>query len=301
MEEQNLAIADIIYKYRKHDCLTDEEIAALSSWLSESAEREAWFDMLQGEACLQVEPQQHITAGGKWELWNQYHQHYPVGKEIRTSLKLLVSAVVVVIAMFGLVPAYVYCGLETPVNQCTLDIDPGRDKAMLDVGDVCRFALDTSGGVAAKRLNGSTSYYINYKCDAQYVAQENHNQVVLPDGSKVWLNAGSSLTFPVVFNGTERRVQLNGEGYFEVMNIDEVPFVVSLLAPGKAREPTTEVKVLGTHLNINAYGEEECIKTTLLEGKVKVALRRFDNRTVVLPQEQQGVEPGLPVTAMVGR
>lgn len=306
MQEQNLAIAEIIYKYRKHETLTDEEIAVLSSWLSESAEREAWFDALQGDEGLQVEPQTNITAGGKWELWNKYNQRYQVRKELRIGLKLMVSAVVVVVAMFCFVPTYIMCGLETPVSQCTVDVVPEMDEAILKTADVCRFAFDNKGGGTAKWLNGSFIWHINYKNEAPNATTHNmiitprggKYQIALPDGSKVWLNAGSSLTYPAVFNGTERRVQLNGEGYFEVMNMEEIPFVVSVVEPGKPCGRTTEVRVLGAHFNINAYGEEKYIKTTPLEGKVKVAFRRLGNRTVVLPQELQGEVPALPVTAL---
>lgn len=88
--------------------------------------------------------------------------------------------------------------------------------------------------------------------------------IALADGSRVWLNAGSSLTYPVVFNGKKRSVQLKGEGYFEVAKNAGQQFVVT------ARGVQTEV--LGTHFNINAYEEEADTKITLLEGAVQVQL-----------------------------
>jgi transmembrane sensor len=88
-------------------------------------------------------------------------------------------------------------------------------------------------------------------------------QLVLSDGTKVWLNAASSLRFPNTFNGKTRIVELSGEGYFEVAKDKERPFIV--------RTGGQEVKVLGTHFDIMAYEDEEAIQTTLLEGSVQVS------------------------------
>jgi ferric-dicitrate binding protein FerR (iron transport regulator) len=86
--------------------------------------------------------------------------------------------------------------------------------------------------------------------------------MVLEDGTKVWLNAGSSLTYPVAFIGTERKVTITGEAYFEVTK--------NKLKPFKVTRDKMEVEVLGTHFNVNAYGDQPFVKVTLLEGAVKV-------------------------------
>src|SRR6185312_6673718 len=87
-------------------------------------------------------------------------------------------------------------------------------------------------------------------------------KVVLPDGSQVWLNSGSSLTFPERFTGPERNVTLTGEGYFEVAKNKAMPFKVMV--------NDVTVQVLGTHFNVMAYNNEPAVKTTLLEGSVKI-------------------------------
>lgn len=87
-------------------------------------------------------------------------------------------------------------------------------------------------------------------------------QLTLPDGTEVWLNSKSSLTFPVVFNGNERVVELSGEGYFEVAHLKSKPF--------KVKSGDQIVEVLGTHFNIEAYPEDQKSITTLVEGSVKV-------------------------------
>ena len=101
-------------------------------------------------------------------------------------------------------------------------------------------------------------------------------QVTLPDGTQVWLNAVSSLKYPVAFTGKERRVELSGEAYFEVAKNRNMPFIV------KTKNQTIEV--LGTHFNVNGYPDDEDTKTTLLEGVVKVSQH---NNTVILQPGQQ--------------
>jgi ferric-dicitrate binding protein FerR (iron transport regulator) len=100
-------------------------------------------------------------------------------------------------------------------------------------------------------------------------------QITLPDGSKVHLNAASSLRFPIAFAGKERIVELTGEAYFEVnaqtspnASGSKMPFIVKISSPTGY---TSEVQVLGTHFNVMAYEDEAAIKTTLLEGAVKVS------------------------------
>lgn len=111
-------------------------------------------------------------------------------------------------------------------------------------------------------------------------------QVNLPDGTMVWLNAASSLKYPAVFNGQERKVELSGEAYFEVAK-KKIPFLVKT-----ARQ---EVAVLGTHFNINAYADEVKTKTTLFEGAVRVSLTEKQaiksvNTQVLAPGQQSTVE-----------
>ena len=102
-------------------------------------------------------------------------------------------------------------------------------------------------------------------------------QLVLADGSKVWLNAASTLRFPATFSGTERKVELTGEGYFEVAKNATMPFKVGL-------ENGVEVEVLGTHFNVMSYSDEEQVKTTLVEGKVKVL--NGENNVMLRPNQQ---------------
>lgn len=100
-----------------------------------------------------------------------------------------------------------------------------------------------------------------------YTSNGGMYQVTLPDGTKVWLNAASSLKFPATFSSVQRKVELTGEAYFEVAkrvsDNKRVPFIVA--SNGQ------EIEVLGTHFNVNAYQSEKEVKTTLLEGSVRVS------------------------------
>ena len=101
-------------------------------------------------------------------------------------------------------------------------------------------------------------------------------QLLLPDGTRVWLNAASSLSYPAAFNSRERTVTLTGEGYFEVVHNDKMPFRVKV--------GSREIEDLGTHFNVHAYASEPGFKTTLLEGSVRIG------PVVLQPGEQASVD-----------
>jgi ferric-dicitrate binding protein FerR (iron transport regulator) len=111
----------------------------------------------------------------------------------------------------------------------------------------------------------------------------------LPDGTKVWLNAASSIRFPTAFTSEKREVKVTGEAYFEVTRNAKAPFLLIV-------NDTAEVQILGTHFNVNAYPDEHLIKTTLFEGSVKVGW--LGNKGVILkPGQQAGMQQGKEIQA----
>jgi transmembrane sensor len=111
----------------------------------------------------------------------------------------------------------------------------------------------------------------------------------LTDGTHVWLNAGSSLTYPVAFAGKERNVEITGEAYFEVARNAAMPFTVKKL------NDDTKIQVLGTHFNVNAYDDENAIKVTLLEGSVRVT--NGNNKSLLKPGQQAKInDKGIKVS-----
>jgi ferric-dicitrate binding protein FerR (iron transport regulator) len=161
---------------------------------------------------------------------------------------------------------------SSPLN----DVSPGGDKAVLTLADGRKIILDTASngalalqeGTKVIKLGGQLTY--NTEGSSTQVLYNTITtprggqfQLELADGSKVWLNAASSLRYPTAFTGKERTVELTGEGYFEVAHNPAMPFHV------KAGE--MNVQVLGTHFNINIYEDEPAIRTTLIEGEVNVS------------------------------
>ena len=158
------------------------------------------------------------------------------------------------------------------------DVGPGSNKAILTLSSGQQIILDSAAnGVLARQGNAQVQKSANGQLSYSIVTERPtavlYNtlttprggvyQLVLPDGSKVWLNSESSIKYPVFFTGQKREVEIIGEAYFEVFKDASKPFIVSI--PGKE-----EVEVLGTSFNVNAYTNESDIKTTLLEGSVKI-------------------------------
>jgi len=113
-----------------------------------------------------------------------------------------------------------------------------------------------------------------------YTGNGQNYKIILQDGTSVWLNAGSSLTYPVSFkNAVERLVKLSGEAYFEVHKNAKVPF--------KVMTATEEVRVLGTHFNLKAYPGQAVRQTTLMEGSIEVSNLRRQGHKKILRAGQQ--------------
>lgn len=192
-------------------------------------------------------------------------------------------------------------------NTSSIDIEPGGNKATLTLEDGSTITLDElqdgqiaeQSGIVISKMNGGQLLYSNNGIN-KGLSRSGFNtistprggefQIILPDGTKVWLNAASSLKFPTQFSQTERKVELQGEGYFEVAKNTTSPFIVST--------KKQNVTVLGTHFNINSYEDEGSVKTTLIEGSVQVSLGSItkgdESRTakVRLKPNQQSILAG---------
>ncbi|MEP7375143.1 MAG: FecR domain-containing protein [Chitinophagaceae bacterium] len=180
------------------------------------------------------------------------------------------------------------------------DALPGFDGAVLTTAGGSQIILDnTTNGIVSKEGNTEAVKQTNqlvYNESSKALPEiETYNtlrtmkgrkfQLILADGTKVWLDAASSLTYPIAFTGMQRKVKATGQVYFEVAKDPAKPFIVE--AAG------TSVQVLGTHFNVNAYEDESTMKTTLLEGMIKITR---DNNSSLLKPGQQAVinasEPG---------
>ncbi len=171
------------------------------------------------------------------------------------------------------------------------DVAPGGNKAILTLADGSTIILDNAangslteqGNTKVIKLDDGQLAYNSEGAAGEVVyntistPRGGQYQLVLADGSKVWLNAASTLRFPATFSGKERKVELTGEGYFEVAKNAAMPFKVEL-------ENGVGVEVLGTHFNVMSYSDDEQVKTTLVEGKVRVL--NGENNVMLRPNQQ---------------
>lgn len=209
--------------------------------------------------------------------------------------KVAVAAAVILV-LFGV--GLFYFGHNNQLNTVkTVDIDkiqPGGNRAYLTLADGERIVLNDAkngqlaeqAGVAiSKTADGQLEYRVIEGKSAPGVfntietPRGGQYSVLLPDGSRVLLNAASRLKYPASFKGLAlRKVELSGEGYFEISKDKNHPFVV--------KSSGQQVKVLGTHFNVSAYGDEPVVKTTLLEGRVDV------NGRLLRPGQQAAITQG---------
>lgn len=222
---------------------------------------------------------------------------------VAASLLLIVGSVVYLIQTKKTEPVADNTPKQTMVAK---DAEPGTNKAILTLGDGSTIVLNDAGkGTLTKQGNIEISKtadgQIVYKVKGGESASDavtinkvstprgGQFQVVLPDGSKAWLNAASSLSFPTAFNGDKREVTMTGEVYFEIEK-NKTPFVVA--------SPKGNIEVLGTHFNIMAYEDEKAMETTLLEGSIKL---QSGDASRILKPGQQAVSPSLGDIRMASR
>ncbi|KIO78196.1 hypothetical protein TH53_04895 [Pedobacter lusitanus] len=284
---ENERAKKLIAKYLKGDC-TPEEISLVESWY------------LKETANVQQDIEEPDYSATEQELWAAILAENQKKKSAGSRAYWYAAAAILLISTglyFGISPHHTFQQNELSDYSRT-DIHPGGNKALLTLADGSKIILDEasngaiarqSGCLITKTSKGQLIYTIQSAPDAaaglKTAASLNtietprggQYQVNLPDGTKVWLNAASSLSFPARFSGSERKVKLQGEAYFEVAKNKEMPFIVN---SGKQK-----IEVLGTHFNVSAYADESKIKTTLAEGSVKVSLT--DNKL-----EQQILKPG---------
>jgi ferric-dicitrate binding protein FerR (iron transport regulator) len=244
-----------------------------------------------------------------WQRLSKSRRVVPIAPQKGNKyLWLKVAAVLLLSFLIGLL----FINNEKPKPQPTVAktkqkvILPGGNKAYLTMADGSRIILNDAkngdlvtkpGLKVSKTSNGMLVYHINKTNGNTTVnAKPEYNtittprggqyQVILDDGTKVWLNAASSLRFPQAFTGKQREVELTGEAYFEVAKNKAKPFMVQTNG--------TQVQVLGTHFNVNAYGDNNGVTTTLLEGSVRMASGKS---TVMLTPGQQGItgKNGAPI------
>ncbi|MNK35332.1 fec operon regulator FecR [compost metagenome] len=268
---------------------------------SEMEELDAWYASFEDEATPALTEAQKQM--GKQRLFNELDQLTPeLPKQRRLPLLRYASAAAVLLIITGTFLFWPSSKREKEEIQLatTVDVAPGGDKAVLTLADGRKIVLEDSpdGQVAAEgnmtiiKLNSGVLAYQNTDKNANVTSQLNtittpiggQFQVVLSDGTKVWLNAASSITFPNQFNGKVREVSTTGETYFEVASLrngkGKVPFRVST---GEQK-----IEVLGTQFNINAYGDQKQYQTTLVEGSIRLSQNKATK--LLQPGQQASIQ-----------
>ena len=289
MDDLNVARKNLIEKYIANTC-TKEEFSRMLQMIEKEKDPEGLTQILK-EYWEKSKPEnndQKIDLDVKFSfLMEEAKQKAPVfsieSYRQKSKWKIQYAAAAVIICMLS-VSAYFLLKPEfqgqtskaEKIQTNKNDVTPGGNKAVLTLADGSSIILDsaqngtitTQGNTKILKLNGMLSYNNLSKKNSPVLyntistPRGGQYQLMLADGSKVWLNAASSLRFPASFAGKERKVELMGEAYFEVAKNASMPF--------KVKVNGMEVEVLGTHFNINSYDDESAIRTTLLEGSIKI-------------------------------
>lgn len=281
-------IKELLHKYRKGLCTDAEKVwvESLYNELTNPSSSDLTDEMIQTDLADIYRRLPALSSHRSFSMWP----------------KIVAAAIFLLFVSIGF-----YFFKEKDVSQPLVqvidkaeinsnDFAPGTNTALLTLADGSKIALDSSvnqeildkGGIKiTKTEDGLITYQINpgikeVRSNTLSTPKGGQYQVILSDGTKVWLNAASSLSYPTVFTGNERKVMLKGEAYFEVAKNAEQTF--------KVITDRQELVVLGTHFNINSYEDEPEIKTTLLEGSVKVSSLQTNQTILLRPGEQSALK-----------
>jgi len=288
--------------------LPEADREALRNWLQEDPRHQAWLDTFLSrqdlDALLAEYEGVQSTAGSALKAFHHRQEAAsptPVHRISQIRRWWAAAAAVLLIAA----GAYLWSIHKEDIHNVTAvkitDISPGSQGAVLTLADGSEVLLDTlqngvvalQGDATAKVKNGVLTYEGSTdQLVYNTVSTPNGRQyqVMLPDGTKVWLNSASSIRYPMTFNGNSREVSITGEAYFEVMkwhssgSADKVPFIV--------KTQGQEITVLGTQFNVFAYKDEEETKTTLVAGKVNIMEAASGTSMRLKPNQQATLRQG---------
>lgn len=287
---------NLLGKYLEGNC-TKEELIALETWYIKEGNKDHIQDQGLNEA--------------KEVIWNrlvarsgtQLSEVQKQSKERSLYWKLGIASSILIVLTAGFYSYRAYRTSQTLKTSSVRaeNILPGGNKAILTLSNGTKVVLDethngqlakNSGIQIVKLSDGQLLYKMSDRKNSMGSTEYNtietplggQYQIILEDNTKVWLNAGSSLKYPVVFNAKRREVELTGEGYFEVSKDKQRRFLV--------KTETEQVEVFGTHFNINAYKNEHLVKTTLLEGSVKVSKKGTEGSAFLEPGQQSEFSKG---------
>ncbi|MEO6134157.1 MAG: FecR domain-containing protein [Ginsengibacter sp.] len=296
MDDGAQRVAYLIAGFIKN-ALTENEHDELDSWVNESDHNMLLFEDLTDERNLMsnlefIKKVQRGHSSESMQLESKFR--IPTKKNIKKGTWIAAASIVVLLSVFFV---YKYT-VNKPVsfeNIALIDttiINPGGNRATLTLGNGKVIDLANAGN---GDIENSVSAHVSKSADGELVYAKDsiagndadvhtlstplggQYMVTLADGTKVWLNAATTIKYLSVFSGKDRKVEMKGEAYFEVAKNAQKPFRVLL-------EDSTTIEVIGTHFNVQAYKDEKEMKVTLLEGIVNVV--NIDKKMKLAPGTQ---------------
>ena len=274
-----------------------------------------WYDRFDDTQAIIAEEQTALFGRLKQEMLEEIRRKIKPPARIRRLARVSVAAAVLLLLATG---GWLALHSRTTVSLAgaplakntpkVSDIAPGSEKAILTLADGSTVTLDSAGtgsltkqgDVEVIKRQGGQLQYASTNPGANPPASVAYNilstprggeyRLKLQDGTNVWLNAASSIRYPTAFAGRERKVEITGEAYFEIAKNADMPFRVSVNDPVTGGKPT-EIEVLGTDFNVNAYRDETELRTTLIDGSIKVS-NGYGAAVTLKPSQQALVSPG---------
>jgi len=283
MSQPNGHHEKLLQRYLDGQC-SPEEVAELYAWLRTSEAHRSLLAAMQQEFEQVMQASHQVPAALSDRVEARLMQDIN-RKKIRPLFNRyrVAAAAVILLVMAGgfwwFASVSRTAQQKSPANGIAAvnkdnDVAPGTSKAVLTLADGSTVTLDSAGNqviqqgkTLVQQSNGQLQYAAEGRGESigyntLTVPRGGQFNIVLPDGSHVWLNAASTLRFPTAFTGNQRLVELQGQGYFEIKKDVVHPFIVKV--------NTTEVQVLGTRFDVMAYADEKSLNTTLLEGAVRM-------------------------------
>jgi ferric-dicitrate binding protein FerR (iron transport regulator) len=303
--EMTERIPELIFKELRSE-ITEVEARELQEWVASSEEHRAFYEKFVSNERLHAEILEFYEF--------KENVRVKIGREIPEMRTRVVpmfprrvwfyaaAAAVLIVFVMGVDYWLMSHRVKSPATEVQhvagamqQDVLPGGNKAVLTLGDGSSIVLDSAhngalvqqGGTKITKLDSGRLAYNALREEPSEIVYNTlatprggQYQLVLPDGTKVWLNAASSLRYPTSFTGKERLVELKGEAYFEVAKNTARPF--------RVRVDDMKIDVLGTSFDVMAYADEQTRKATLLDGAIKVS---NDHASLLLhPGEQAASE-----------
>lgn len=302
MPSEQEQITALLLKYLSGE-LTVEEQVQLDTWLNADVKNEALMGEFRNEAVVRQELQDIYQS--KTRVWQQLEEYTLTNvRSVRNYRRIALYAAGICLLVGG-AALYFFYHWQTPVpiqiatiRQDSVDVPaPATNRAYVTLSNGKRVYIDSlqtgadiiPGSNLAQKLSPDK---IEYAYNSRAAAPELNTITVprgskplliaLPDGSQVWVNVASTISFQVPFDGKERLVSVSGEAYFDVAAAAAQPFIV--------KSKGQEIKVLGTAFNIKSYEEESTIKTTLVTGKIQISQNKSGTMKT-LTAGQQAISP----------